>query len=53
MLIREKDTITKLNTLGISSEVDGVLLYVTDEAAELYTLSTWWINKSGRILDSM
>lgn len=53
MFTREKDTLTKLNAIGINSEVGGALLYVNEESADLYTLPTWWTDRSARILEYM
>jgi hypothetical protein len=53
MFAQETLTLSKLNSIGISSEVGGALLYVNEERADLYTLSTWWTERSVRILDYM
>lgn len=53
MFARERSTITKLNGIGISSDLGAALLYVTEENSELYTLSTWWTDRSMRVMEYM
>jgi len=46
----EKDTLARLQTIGIRSDVGGALLYVNDEATELYTLDDWWVGKAEKMM---
>ena len=40
----------KLQMLGLSADVGGALLYVNDEATELYPLDDWWTKKAGKVM---
>lgn len=46
----EKDTIVKLQNIGINSEIGGALLYVNDELTELYPLDTWWTDRARKLM---
>lgn len=46
----ESSTLSKLQTIGIQSEVDGALLYVDDESTTLYRLDEWWQKKASKMV---
>ena len=50
MLSRERDMLKQVGDLGISQELEGVLLYVNDEGAEFHPLTEWWQKKAPLIL---
>lgn len=50
LFVGERETLSRLQTLGISADVGGALLYVDDEATELYSLDEWWTKKAPRVM---
>lgn len=50
LFVNEGDTLARLQTLGLSSDVGGALLYVDDENTELYHLDEWWTKKAPRVM---
>jgi len=53
LFAREGETLRKLNTIGVSSEVGGALLYVDDTNTQLYPLHQWWTDRSARLLSAL
>jgi len=50
LFVNEHETLGKLQMLGLSADVGGALLYVNDEATELYPLDDWWTKKAGKVM---
>ena len=50
LFINEKHIIQSLQKLGVTG-VDGLLLYIDDEASTAYPLPTWWKQMAPTILD--
>ena len=51
LFVNEHDTLARLQTLGLSSDVGGALLYVDDESTELYPLDDLLTNTAGRVMN--
>jgi hypothetical protein len=49
----EEVLFTKLAGLGVSRDVEGVLLYVNDDGAEITMLDDWWISKGGALVNTL
>ena len=50
LFVSEKDTIVKLQNIGVNAEVGGALLYVDDAMTELYKLDDWWVERAPRLM---
>tara|TARA_B110000902_G_scaffold199855_1_gene226941 strand:+ start:2141 stop:2893 length:753 start_codon:yes stop_codon:yes gene_type:complete len=50
LFVNESDTLARLQTLGLNSDVGGALLYVDDENTELYPLDDWWTHKAHSVM---
>lgn len=50
LFINEHETLGRLQTLGLSADVGGALLYVDDETTELYPLDEWWTKKAHSVM---
>ena len=53
LFVREHDTLSKLQMLGVSADVGGALLYVDDENSEIFPLDEWWKAKGPRMLSAL
>jgi len=53
LIARETDTISKLNDLGVASEIGANLLYVNNDGTELFSLPEWWLKRAPKILSAL
>lgn len=51
LFVKETDTINKLAELGVSADVEGLLLYATDSGVEFFSLNAYWKKRGGKIIN--
>lgn len=49
----EATTMTRLRDIGVGGDVGAVLLYVSEESVDLYTLPTWWFQHAPQIVKAL
>ncbi len=53
LFVREKDTLAKLAEMGLSTDVDGMLLYAADAGVEWFSLSDYFCKRAGKMIDAL
>jgi hypothetical protein len=53
LFLKEKNTLARMAELGVSQQVDGILLYANDKGVEFFDLTPWWKKRALQILQAI